>query len=73
MTNARKSKAARRAASNPPKAAKTPTPLEERSFVTDIPSRRAEDAIPAGFAKQGLLAPRPPKRVAKFLESGGIK
>ncbi len=52
-----------------PKPQKVGTPVEQRSFVT-APVRRAQgDAIPAGF--KSLLAPRSPKRIAKFIANGG--
>ncbi|MFJ4173344.1 hypothetical protein [Microbacterium sp. NPDC089696] len=53
-----------------PKPPKVGTPVAERSFVTAPVRRAAGDAIPAGF--KSLLAPRSPKRVEKFIKSGGI-
>lgn len=51
------------------KKAKTPTPVEERSFVTAPPSRRQGDAIPEGY--NSLSAPRSSGRVKRFIESKG--
>lgn len=48
---------------------KVGTPVEERSFVTALVHRSAGDAIPAGFTS--LLAPRSPKRIARFIANGG--
>lgn len=45
------------------------TPVEQRAFVTAPVRRASGDAIPAGF--KSLMAPRSPKRVAKFIENGG--
>jgi hypothetical protein len=53
------------------KAAKVPTPVGLRSFVTAPVMRRAGDATPEGFAAFALAAPRAPKRVLAFIRSGG--
>ncbi|MDF2695263.1 MAG: hypothetical protein K0S65_3646 [Labilithrix sp.] len=50
---------------------KTPTPVAERSFVVDPVLRRAGDAMPEGA--EPLSLHRSPKRVKRFIESGGIK
>lgn len=52
------------------KPAKTPTPVEERSFLA-TPARRQGDATPAGFPAAALNAPRSPKRAERFIENGG--
>lgn len=51
------------------KPAKVATPVEQRSFVTAPVRRVFGDAIPAGF--KSLLAPRSPKRIARFIANGG--
>lgn len=53
-----------------PKPQKIGTPVEQRAFVTAPVRRASGDAIPAGF--KSLMAPRSPKRVKRFIESGGI-
>lgn len=56
-----------------PKAAKTPTPLLERSFVTEPVFRRIGDLLPIGFSAVNAMGatPRSPLRIARFLDSGG--
>ena len=53
------------------KAQKTPTPLVRRSFVVGDVMRKPGDLIPAGF-RFSVIAPRSPRRIAKFLQNGGI-
>jgi hypothetical protein len=48
---------------------KTPTPLEERAFVTQPVLRRAGDAMPVGAP--AFSTHRSPKRVERFLKNGG--
>jgi hypothetical protein len=52
------------------KAQKTPTPLAQRAFVDSDVMRRPSDAMPAGW-RRSILAPRSPRRIAKFILSGG--
>ncbi|MDY0984648.1 hypothetical protein SOM10_12150 [Microbacterium sp. CFBP9023] len=52
-----------------PKPQKVGTPVEQRAFVTAPVRRASGDAIPVGF--KSLMAPRSPKRVERFIQSGG--
>lgn len=52
-----------------PKPAKVGTPVDQRAFVTQPVRRSFGDAIPAGF--KSLMAPRSPKRIARFIANGG--
>lgn len=52
-----------------PKPQKVGTPVDQRAFVTAPVRRASGDAIPAGF--RSLLAPRSPKRIARFIANGG--
>lgn len=55
------------------KAPKTPTPLNDRAFVTEPVLRTRGDLPPAGFSLNSAigLTFRSPKRIAAFLASGG--
>ncbi|WP_136057296.1 hypothetical protein [Microbacterium sp. K24] len=53
-----------------PKPQKVGTPVAKRSFVTQPVVRVTGDAVPAGF--DNLMAPRSPKRIKRFIASGGI-
>lgn len=63
-------KARKRAGIKFEKAEKVGTPVADRSFVTQPVQRASGDGIPAGF--KSLTAPRSPKRVKKFIKSGGV-
>lgn len=51
------------------KAAKVPTPVEQRAFVTQPVRRSAGDAMPIGAP--AFSTHRSPKRVEAFIASGG--
>jgi hypothetical protein len=51
------------------KAQKTPTPLEDRAFITQPVFRRGGDAHPIGLPAGSTE--RSPRRAARFLLNGG--